>query len=97
LSLLELVDLLEGQLKRRITLRWGNWRPGDQQVYISDIRKLQQALDWRPAIAVAQGISQLMDWVQQNRAAFAQAAGSAGAFAAQGHVRERPGAALAPE
>ena len=98
LSLLELVGLLEHRLQRKIPLRWGDWRPGDQQVYVSDIRKLQQALDWKPEIGAAQGISQLLDWVQQNRAAFAPSAGGSGkAFPVQHLMREQPGAALAPE
>ncbi len=70
LSLLDLVDLLERQLQRRIPLRWGDWRPGDQQVYISDIRKLQQRLRWKPEIAVPAGIAQLVDWAEENRMAF---------------------------
>ncbi len=70
LSLLDLVELLEERLGRSIPLKWDDWRPGDQQVYISDIRKLQQALDWQPEISVTTGIAQLTDWVEQNRAAF---------------------------
>ena len=99
LSLLELVELLERRLHRKIPLRWGSWRPGDQQVYVSDIRKLQQALDWKPEVPATQGISQLVDWVQQNRAAFSPSKGGGGTvFPAQDHVREQPGgAALAQE
>jgi len=70
LSLLDLVEMLERRLGRKIPLRWDNWRPGDQQVYVSDVRKLQKALDWKPEIAVAPGVAQLMDWVEENRAAF---------------------------
>jgi CDP-paratose 2-epimerase len=70
LSLLDLVELIEQRLRRRIPLQWSDWRPGDQQIYVSDIRKLQQALDWKPEIAVATGIEQLMDWVEKNRMAF---------------------------
>ena len=70
LSLLELVDMLERRLQCKIPLRWDEWRPGDQQVYVSDIRKLETALGWKPEIGVTTGIVQLMDWVAQNRAAF---------------------------
>ncbi|MET0651820.1 MAG: hypothetical protein ABWY63_04830, partial [Hyphomicrobiaceae bacterium] len=64
-----------------------------------DIRKLQQALDWKPEVPATQGISQLVDWVQQNRAAFSPSKGGGGTvFPAQDHVREQPGgAALAQE
>jgi CDP-paratose 2-epimerase len=71
LSLIDLVEALEHRLGRRIPLRWDDWRPGDQQVYVSDIRKLETVLGWKPAIGVSKGIAQLIDWVEQNRAAFA--------------------------
>lgn len=70
LSLLDLIGMLEGRFRRRIPLKWDEWRPGDQRVYVSDIRKLDEVLGWKPEVDVASGISQLMDWVARNRAAF---------------------------
>jgi CDP-paratose 2-epimerase len=70
LSLLDLVRMLEKRLKRRIPLRYDDWRPGDQRVYVSDIRKLDTVLGWKPEIDAKTGIAQLIDWVAQNRAAF---------------------------
>jgi CDP-paratose 2-epimerase len=70
LSLIDLIEVLEKRLHRKIPLRWGDWRPGDQQVYVSDIRKIRKALDWKPETGVAAGITQLIDWVDQNRDAF---------------------------
>jgi CDP-paratose 2-epimerase len=70
LSLLDLIAMLEERFKRRIPLRWDEWRPGDQRIYVSDIRKLDTVLGWKPEIDVTSGISQLIDWVAQNRAAF---------------------------
>jgi CDP-paratose 2-epimerase len=70
LSLLDLIEMLEDRLGITIPLKWDDWRPGDQQVYISDIRKLGSALGWKPEIAVEEGIDQLIDWVEQNRSAF---------------------------
>jgi CDP-paratose 2-epimerase len=70
LSLLDLVEMLESRLGIEIPLKWDTWRPGDQQVYVSDIRKLDTALGWRPEIGVESGIAQLIDWVEQNRDAF---------------------------
>jgi CDP-paratose 2-epimerase len=70
LSLLDLVGMLEERWKRPIPLRWDDWRPGDQRIYVSDIRKLETTLGWKPEIDVATGIAQLADWVAQNRAAF---------------------------
>jgi CDP-paratose 2-epimerase len=70
LSLLDLVEMLERRFGRRIPLGWDEWRPGDQRIYVSDIRKLDEILGWKPETDVKCGISQLMDWVAQNRAAF---------------------------
>lgn len=70
ISLIDLIDVLEDRLHRKIPLRWDDWRPGDQQVYVSDIRKMQKALDWTPEIGVKRGIAQLIDWVEQNRESF---------------------------
>ena len=39
------------------------WRPGDQRVYISDIRRAQEVLGWRPTTDVGSGVAQLVDWV----------------------------------
>jgi CDP-paratose 2-epimerase len=70
LSLLDLIGMLEARFRRRIPLKWDEWRPGDQRIYVSDIRKLDEILGWKPETDVKCGISQLMDWVAQNRAAF---------------------------
>ena len=65
LSLLDLVEMLEKRLASQIPLRWDDWRPGDQQVYVSDIRKLETVLGWKPEIGVAAGIAQLIVWVKR--------------------------------
>jgi CDP-paratose 2-epimerase len=70
LSLLDLIQMLEERLKRRIPLRWDDWRPGDQRVYVSDIRKLDTVLGWKPEIDATSGIEGLIDWVGRNRAIF---------------------------
>ena len=70
LSLLDLIEMLEARLDRKMTLRWGDWRPGDQQAYVSDIRKLESALGWKPEVGVSTGVGQLIDWVAQNRHVF---------------------------
>ena len=67
LSLNELVALLREQLGTSIETISGDWRPGDQRVYISDIRKIDAELGWRPTTDVHAGISRLVDWVKDNR------------------------------
>lgn len=70
LSPLELIGLLENKLGCKIPLRFDEWRPGDQQVYISDIRKLDRLLGWKPSTDTAMGVSQLVSWVDENRSLF---------------------------
>lgn len=70
LSLIDLIEMLRQRMGRDIAVKWDDWRPGDQQVYVSDIRKLENALSWKPEVNVTSGITQLIDWVAQNRAAF---------------------------
>ena len=42
------------------------WRPGDQRVFIADIRKIEAKLGWRPTISPRQGIVDLYEWVSHN-------------------------------
>ncbi len=70
ISLLELIYRLEAGLDRAIPLYFGEWRPGDQKVYISDIRKAQRDLGWSPRVSVNDGLASLQEWVETNRALF---------------------------
>ncbi len=66
----EFFPLLESTLGKRIDVIWGDWRPGDQKIYISDITKLQTELGWSPKVDVTNGIEQLQKWVQNNQDLF---------------------------
>jgi CDP-paratose 2-epimerase len=70
LSLLELLDMLGRLLGRPVPVRYEGWRPGDQTIYVSDIRKARRGLDWRPAIGPADGVTRLYHWVAANRRLF---------------------------
>ncbi len=48
----------------------GDWRPGDQRVFIADTHKAEQELGWQPKISVEVGVRQLVDWVKANRSLF---------------------------
>jgi CDP-paratose 2-epimerase len=70
LSLLDLVETLQHRLGNSLPVQWDDWRPGDQRIYISDIRKVHQALDWKPEIGVSAGIRRLISWVKEKRGLF---------------------------
>jgi CDP-paratose 2-epimerase len=62
--------MLEKILGRKIAVKRDQVRPGDQMVYISDIRKAKKDLGWAPKIGVGQGVGELVDWVQSHRSLF---------------------------
>jgi CDP-paratose 2-epimerase len=53
-----------------IPVAYGDWRPGDQPVYISDIRKIECELGWRPAVPMREGVQKLWEWVSGNPGLF---------------------------
>ncbi len=66
LSVLELLEQLEKRLKKKIDYKFSGWRPGDQPVYISDINKTYQLLQWRPKVGVEEGIGLMSEWIEDN-------------------------------
>lgn len=47
-----------------------DWRPGDQLVYVSDIRKAKRDFGWEPQVEKREGIERLFRWVEGNRELF---------------------------
>jgi len=66
----EFQPMLEKLLGRKIPTTTSDWRPGDQPVFISDIRKAQNMLNWSPKISAEKGIELLFNWVNENRKLF---------------------------
>ncbi|MBI3957704.1 MAG: GDP-mannose 4,6-dehydratase, partial [Chloroflexi bacterium] len=67
----EFGELLEELLGRPVPITHGDWRPGDQHIYVSDIRKIARELGWRPQVSVADGVSRLFEWIRDNQELFA--------------------------
>ena len=63
--------LLEKITGRTIPVKHGDWRPGDQRIYVSDIRKAQKELGWTPRVSVEEGVTRLYQWVVANQHLFA--------------------------
>ncbi len=66
LSILELLGQLTILNERPMSPAFADWRPGDQKIYISDIRKFTHMTDWKPIVGVEEGIKRLYNWVQNN-------------------------------
>lgn len=66
----EFGPLLEKLLGSPLPVTRGDWRPGDQKVFVADIRKAERALGWTPKYDVERGVRQLFDWVSANKELF---------------------------
>ncbi len=64
---MEFQPMLEKLVGKPVKTRIKEWRPGDQPVYISDIRKAKRVLNWEPKVRVEQGIKRLYDWIEENQ------------------------------
>jgi CDP-paratose 2-epimerase len=70
MSLLELLAYLEGFLKRPVATDFGDWRPGDQPVFVCDIAKARRDFGWAPRTGVKEGVRLLQAWVRDNHRLF---------------------------
>ena len=66
----ETQPLLEELAGRTITVSHGDWRPGDQKVYLSDISKAKADFGWEPKVSPEEGLLRLWRWIQANRGLF---------------------------
>lgn len=67
LSLLELLRILKDTYGYAIDPLHAEPRAGDQPIFVADIRKAKQLLDWEPSTNVKAGIHQMHTWLQENR------------------------------
>ena len=66
----EFRPLLESLAGRTIPVSRGDWRPGDQQVFVANIEKAADMLGWQPKVSPTEGIGDLYDWVAANKQLF---------------------------
>jgi CDP-paratose 2-epimerase len=62
----EFGPLLEKYCGGPISTSAGDWRPGDQRIYVSDIRKAAVELGWEPKVDPEEGVQRLFTWVRDN-------------------------------
>ena len=65
-SLLETLDLLDELTDLRNKIEFSGWRVGDQRIYVSDISKVRNAINWDPLVDVKDGICNLVSWFRSN-------------------------------
>ena len=66
----EFGPLLEQLNGKKLEVQFSDWRPGDQKIFIADIRKAKLEFGWEPKITVKDGITSLYQWVKENKALF---------------------------
>lgn len=70
MSLRELLAFLARFLGKPIPTQFGDWRPGDQPVFVCDIGKAKREFGWAPKVGVEQGVKKLHGWVEANAGLF---------------------------
>lgn len=63
LSLLELFTLLEKQLNISMEYTKLPVRESDQRVFVAEISKAKQLLDWQPKVSANEGVKRMVEWV----------------------------------
>ncbi len=57
---------LEKLIGKKISVTYKPTRPGDQPIFVADIRKAKRDFSWEPMIGNKQGIELLFTWLQEN-------------------------------
>jgi len=70
ISLLEFIEGIKKETGRENPFSFDDWRPSDQKVYISDISKVTEKLNWRPTVSPAEGMRKIVRWVSANKRIF---------------------------
>lgn len=68
LSIWELFQVLEKLSNKKFKYTFGEWRPGDQKVYISNISKIKNTVGWSPKVSANEGVEKLYNWIKDNKA-----------------------------
>lgn len=66
----EFGPLLEKLMGKLIPVVRGDWRPGDQKVFVADVRKAERDLGWKPKMGVEDGVRTLFEWVKASQDLF---------------------------
>jgi CDP-paratose 2-epimerase len=69
----ELQNPLKDTLEKLPPVDYGEFRPRDQGIYVSDIRKAQQHLNWSPCVSILEGLRRMVEaWGKDRKTALAR-------------------------
>jgi dTDP-D-glucose 4,6-dehydratase len=67
LSIWELFEIIEKLDNNKFKYSFGDWRPGDQKAYISEIKKAKSDFNWSPKVSPQEGVAKLYQWIKENK------------------------------
>lgn len=65
LSLLELFELLEKMTNIKMVYTKLPVRESDQRVFVADVAKAKQLLNWQPMVSAQEGVARMIEWVSR--------------------------------
>jgi CDP-paratose 2-epimerase len=65
ISLMELLKVIEEIQGEKIKVDFGDWRPGDQRYYVSDITRFKNLTGWAPKTSYSEGVEKLYNWLKE--------------------------------
>lgn len=66
----EFGPLLEKLFGKKLPVAFEDWRPGDQKIFVADIRKAKRVFGWAPSVSVTEGVTMLHEWVTKHKELF---------------------------
>lgn len=66
-SLVEYLDYLGKLNGQRIKVKYSDWRPGDQKIFIADCDLARKNLGWKPRTNWREGVLKMFDWISRNK------------------------------
>jgi CDP-paratose 2-epimerase len=66
ISLLQGIGMLEEIVGRKARLDFGPWRPGDQRVFIADVREAERDFGWHPQTPTRKGMEKMVAWCKEH-------------------------------
>lgn len=61
----ELQEPLQHLVGKLPPVDYGDFRPGDQRIYVSDIRKAKEQLNWEPRVGIAEGLRRMVEALKE--------------------------------
>jgi|SRR5271166_221695 len=67
ISLLELIEFVSKRRAEPLSYALAATRPGDQRIYVSDVRRIESDLNWKPRVGWQEGVGIVQEWVRAHR------------------------------